>query len=454
MNTAHIARHTLALAAALFAGVATLHAEDAPPAATPAPDAAPKIIIPRDLDSSDSPAAPSRPGSPSASSPQPLTPSPSGSLPGNDQQFWTLHWKRIAMGFAHFGDHIYAAPNFDPRFPSSLHTTADRYIADHTIEQKVTSGGTVRNYQQAPAREEAIAAANCLPDFAAGAYGFIHSAKVVTVVGPEEMIVSEVVLIDPQEIAKAKETLTRAKQIASAQQEEQRRLQQEEERKRNLSGTNNRNTTSSSSSSSSATRDIEREFKLNFEVRQKIAAMQDKNKSVQLRLVGFSTASMTAGATWRVPGSVQGAQVVLVADDKPAAGKSGTSGSAHTTSHYTSSRNAPILAINAELFTKAPTEAQFLQVLGEADLTKPGFCSLARDIMKANKGDDVPVIVLAIETARKKHQAAAAKEEKAALDAAKESSKSGSSSREKSGSKKAGSGNADTAPSEGRPTPK
>jgi hypothetical protein len=355
--------------------------------------------------------------------------SPAAPLSPADRTFWQQNWKRIAMAYAVVGDDFFAFPQFDPKFPSSTHVTVDGWLAEHTTSSRVTNGGIAHNVDSAPPREEALAAATRIPSFAPGAYGYIASAKVVEVVGPQEMIVTEVRLVDPEEVEAAKKKIERMKQVAEAKIQDEQKAERDEQQRQQQNRSNTSSgvaTTVNQSETDARTRRREqlardsqelRQFTkdaaASYEVRQKAVELQSKIAGGKLRLLGFSTGAVSAGATWKV--SETGMQIVL-----PPAG-------ATAAADKTAKGKKPLLALSAESFMKPMPEPQFMKLLQECDMTQAGWVVFARDLMKKNAGDDRLAIVTAMEAARKKKlddaaeavKEAAVAEKQAALDAKK-----------------------------------
>lgn len=358
--------------------------------------------------------APATPATPTTFTP--MTPGPAASgaaLTGANLAFWNTHWKRVAMLYAVLDGHYFVAPRFDLRYPSSNHVQVDQYLAQHTTQQQVVSAGMVRHESSAPPRAEGIAAANCLPDFTAGAYGHVFCAKVVKILGPEEMIVSDVQVLDPKIIDDAKTKLARAKALAQAQEQQQRIAQQRRIQEQGYAGGYTGNY-SSSLSSGSLSRDFDKQFKNDFALRQKLYDLQNRAKGTQLHVVGFSTATLAPGSIWKSPDPL-GPQLVLLPDPVPGQPllapppePKPTTGSHFTFTHFTGGRQN-LLALNGALFGHPMTEPQFDALLKEAGLDRAGFCELARQTMRETRQRDAdyPAIALALEAARAKAKAAA-----------------------------------------------
>jgi hypothetical protein len=124
---------------------------------------------------------------------------------------WDLNWKYFGSRYVKVGDDHLPLPRWEPRFPSSLHKTVAQIQEESArmVEQPAL-GGMVRRVRVTMSREEATALSVTLPNRATGHYGFIHSFRIVEILGDQRMIVDEMWLLDAEDLERQMQTALRA----------------------------------------------------------------------------------------------------------------------------------------------------------------------------------------------------------------------------------------------------
>lgn len=138
-----------------------------------------------------------------ASTPKPADAPASTSTTQGRATFDTI-WKEYARRYAKTGDGYFAVPSYDPDYPSSRGMTLDQAMQKHTVTESVDRGPVTINTRKVAAipRPEAEAVAMALPWVAPGQYGYVRSVYIEKILGPEEMIVRDIELIDATELKK------------------------------------------------------------------------------------------------------------------------------------------------------------------------------------------------------------------------------------------------------------
>ncbi|MBI1370932.1 MAG: hypothetical protein GC162_20050 [Planctomycetes bacterium] len=314
-------------------------------------------------------------------------------------QYWKAYWGKVASVYAAIDDKHYMCATWDPNFPSSMHADAQAWQQKNTTERRVAAGGLIRTVKDTPPREEAVAVTRAIPDLAPNQYGFIHSAKVVEVHGPTEMLITDVELVDATRINSDIQAAQSAGDAIIRRQQEQDRIEQQRRNERQRNGTsstynsnNDYNRRDTSNDLTSA--DIKQQIDEHYGQRLALIKQQTKFKSVTLRLVGFPTIGASPGSRWTGVGGVE-PQIAIVDDGKSNGKKS-------------RGRNVELLAINADLLKKGISEDEFKSLLADSGLTPAQFVDIVRDKLKNTTGKDIddlrPLIVTDIETARVAHE--------------------------------------------------
>ncbi len=178
---------------------------------------------------------------------------------------WDTNWRFFADNFIPFEDDFIGLPTWDAQYPSSTNLTLalarDKLREEYTVRRGMLS---TRMYRYAP-NEEAEAYATTLPSLEVGAYGRVDSVEVVSVLGPQEMLVTNVWLLDEQALDREQEAFeAKAKRKGV-------RLSKDD-------------------------------LRMEFQVREALAEVQDDPAFLgEFRLVGFSTRGLTEGKRYEGP---------------------------------------------------------------------------------------------------------------------------------------------------------
>ena len=97
---------------------------------------------------------------------------------------------------AEFDGDFLVVPGYNRRIPNSRGLTAARATDELTVTWRESRAGVSQNYQREPERGEVEAYTTGLVDVRAGTYGSLASVLVVAILGPEEMLVADLQLID------------------------------------------------------------------------------------------------------------------------------------------------------------------------------------------------------------------------------------------------------------------
>ena len=87
-------------------------------------------------------------------------------------------------------------PEYSRRNDSSRGMTVNEVLDKQSEETTIRTGTLVQKKKRTPPREDAMAYVNALPDVRVGSYGNVASAKVLHVIDGNQMIVTELWLID------------------------------------------------------------------------------------------------------------------------------------------------------------------------------------------------------------------------------------------------------------------
>jgi len=338
------------------------------------------------------------------------------SLDFDDKRFWQIHWHTFAKKFAtDDGERYFLCPKYTYRYPSSLGMTEEQFTREHTeVERRKVSTTLIKNVTTKPTREEVVAAVNSIPDLAPGEYGHFHSAQVVEVINKNEMIVTDVWLVDARQIEK--EIAAAEKKGDRLYAEEQARVRRLREQSRSRTSTSSRdrdrdrrtnsradydraNYGSRSDNNANATArfsksDINDAIEQRYMHREELMKKQSKFRSSKLRLIGFDTRGAVAGKRWDGYRTQlnKGPKIVIPIDETSLA-KGGADGKSRTTSY---SRRRDLVAVNAELWNDATglSEQQFIQLLENRGMSQAQFIDTARALMKEFGAEEAEPLVL------------------------------------------------------------
>jgi hypothetical protein len=349
----------------------------------------------------------------SAAEPKSSTAAGDLGLTAEDAALFRLHWRSVALHFAQIGDAFHCAPAFNPKFPSSTALDADAWQQQNATHERRVAGTLVRDVQLLPPREEAVAATMLLPALAVGQYGHIHSALVSQVVGEQEMVVTELWLLDAREIAEQKkdDELTGERLFRIAVEDANRANQQQQ---RTNSAGSSANTRPRNVQPAITMDQIRKELEQRYRQRNKAIDTQNTWKAHRIRLLGFPTAGLQPGQRWTYQGGL-GPQLVIVAD--PA--QQGLNAAPAKSILATRAVNPTLTAINGELFKQPWKEDRFARLLEERGLDAPAFVSMLRDQFRATPADVVTGVLGQLEKVKADRLAAQLKAAKEAeLEAA------------------------------------
>lgn len=172
---------------------------------------------------------------------------------------WDLTWRYFAQNFVPFEDDYVGLPRWDSRYSSStgltLAAAREKLRESYEVRDGLIS---VKKFRYAP-DEEVEALASALPALELGHYGLLESVLVEEVLGKEEMLVTELRMVDEEGL-----------------QDEQEKLKDKARRERIR---------------------IDRDqWRMQFQVREELAERQDDAEfGKTMRLVGFSTRGLRAG---------------------------------------------------------------------------------------------------------------------------------------------------------------
>jgi hypothetical protein len=247
-------------------------------------------------------------------------------MDGRTHDLWQRHWRRFAVKMIAFEDDYVAMPLWEPRFPSSRHMSVEMYRKSKTVVLRERfSGAMVRPVEIVPPVEDGRVGAMSIPQMAPGHYGHVHSFAVVEVLGPEEMLIQDVWIVDPNVLS----------QDRTAYEQDMRRR-------------------GDARQASEAT-------KLAFEARDAaLSAQRDRSFRSPMRLVGFSTQGLSPGDRWPNRGEALAVSIAVVGQEVP-----GGRG-------FGSSRPRLIVA-PASWFHRNLTEPQFIDMLKKREMTPSAF---------------------------------------------------------------------------------
>ena len=113
---------------------------------------------------------------------------------------WVSNYRMVSRFCAVFEEDFVVVPNYDRRVPSSRGITRSQATEELTVRWRESSGILSQGRSRRPAEEEVRAYANAMPDTEVGSYGDLHSVEIVEILGPDEMLVKELWLIDVEAV--------------------------------------------------------------------------------------------------------------------------------------------------------------------------------------------------------------------------------------------------------------
>lgn len=270
---------------------------------------------------------------------------PTSELDAAARLAWDREWSLYASRYTQRDGEFYACAKYHPGFPSSLQVTPQMLMERNTRTRKLTFGGNMsRQVRTTPNLTDARLAAAALPAVTFGEFGHIHSAEIVQVTGPQEMIVRRLWLIDEDG------------------------LREEIAQMRSRAG------------------DRENEVDNLYQFRQELADHQrqeDSFRSGGVLLIGFDTARLKPGQRYRGPDS-QGLDIAIT----------GKKTIQYTRAGSGRSRELEVtVALPTSAFTGRISRDEFLQMLQTRDLTLAQFIQWSME-EKKNDPDNALVQVI------------------------------------------------------------
>lgn len=343
------------------------------------------------------------------------TPATQPAKPERRSDLFRKYAQIVGRHYAPYEDDFICVPNYDPRYPSSRGITLAEAQGKltRTVERK--NGIVVQSTAIKPDRAEAEALAMPLPRLAVGEYGWVRGGTVDRVLGPADMILKNIELIDRDALARAKE---RAKDRADNHDDDgddrdRTSSYDEAERYRDeilggdSSGPRTTRRTSGGNSGSSA-EDIERRFRH----RDALATLQGQSEfRLRVRLRGYATARVVEGGEWIGGDKQQGVQLAIirtVPDPKIVAG----------TGRRAAAPKRIFEAIPLSALKLGLTEEQFAGLLRARGYEEKAFLEMAQAEVRKSVKDGPGKIVEALEARRKDAEAAPTPEDAAATQPA------------------------------------
>ncbi|MEM9414488.1 MAG: hypothetical protein AAGA29_03290 [Planctomycetota bacterium] len=195
---------------------------------------------------------------------------------------WAGNYRQFARYCAEFDGDFVVVPDYERRLPSSRGLTRAQAVEELTVTWRETTGTFSQDRKREPQPEEARAYAYALPDTEVGTYGYLHSVEIVEILGPDEMLVKDLWLIDVEEVSQE--------------------YDRDVERAR-----------------ANGARNIRQQLMQLYEQRLALKERQEEEDAFEQthRLVGYETIGLSVGERWAGPGRDPGFQVALVRWETP-----------------------------------------------------------------------------------------------------------------------------------------
>lgn len=318
----------------------------------------------------------------------PAATNPTGETPGSDatgsataidyaaraeearvQRLWQTYWRQVAARFASLEGRFICAPGYDPRFASSAKLTPAQVSAANTrpaVDVGIRQRGTL-----SPPPVDCNAGAMLLPRFGIGEYGYIDSANVEAVLGPDDMIVSDIWLLNPDVIDR-----------------------QREEEGKPLRGDYF----------------LARKYlDWAFTERSKALDRQREYSGLRLRIKGYPTNGVVTGIRWQGPEPGKGIQVAIVgttafgdaSEDVSSVvyhRRLGPDGQTMIVREVVSrpAQRRIFVAVPVKQLGKGLDEESFKRLLDQRGMTVKGFVDRMLEELKNNRGEAIDRMVQAI----------------------------------------------------------
>ncbi|MFN3168261.1 MAG: hypothetical protein ACE37H_14475 [Phycisphaeraceae bacterium] len=129
-------------------------------------------------------------------------------LDRDQRRVYQAYTRLFCEQFFRFGDKRFVIlPNHDRKRENSSGRTYDQAFEQMTITRTIRRNGAIREVKEYPEPAEVIADAKVIPAIDVGHFGYIHSATIKDILGPDEMIIESIVLITKQDVGKKNNTL-------------------------------------------------------------------------------------------------------------------------------------------------------------------------------------------------------------------------------------------------------
>lgn len=297
---------------------------------------------------------------------EPKAVDPAASLDANARLIWNTEWSIYASRYTKIDDEYYACAMYEPGFPSSSHVTAHTMVQRNSQTRTIRlSNNLTRDIKISPSLSDAQAAVPALPSLDFGAYGHVHSVEVVKILGPSEMIVRQIWLIDADKLDD--------------------QIQKLKDKARDRSS-DNRST-------------VEAEIENNFMFRQQLVDHQSKQRDFRSQgvlLLGYDTKRVKEDERWNGP---EGEGIdIAIAGPK-------------TIAYSRSSSSRPrdlelVVALPVKNFKGRLTRDDFLKMLATRNLTLQQFIDMSTEEKKSDSDLAVYNTIKRVEENRPKAAAA------------------------------------------------
>lgn len=203
--------------------------------------------------------------------------------PAQIRDLWRLHWPRYAARYVSLDDDFAPCAKYDRDFPSSRRLTDARIKAETRQTRTVPFAGNMTRRQTVDIpSEDASTFSSAIPALAVGEYGFFRVCTIERILGPLEMIVKDVQVIDPEDLEKQKDK------------------ERQEIHRRNTARAD--------------LRAMQVQVDFRFQKRDELLALQKQEAfKPKVKLVGFSTAGLEPDMKWRGENDKQRKEGVAIA---------------------------------------------------------------------------------------------------------------------------------------------
>jgi hypothetical protein len=311
-------------------------------------------------------------------------------------------WSTYARAYIPWDGDYVALPSYNPLYPSSTGVTADQAAEKMGKKASVNTGLVSRVTIVPLSLPEAQAAAMTLPSMEIGQYGYIHSFRVDKILGPDEMVVSSVWLLDPEATTKEKEAiLNEAERKAKIIGDSNEAMRRNASNNNSNSSNNNNFGPNAASLMNTARSEVTEQY-----VQREKAISRQKSSSFNgpFKVKGYPTTSVVEGQRWTGPSSQvgksgQGMQIAVIRITDVKSDKQNTSVSRFGMKDPKS--RMPEL-VPAYMFRTGLTQEQFVTMLAKYGITPDQFVDLAVTEIKRDNDTAKDRIFLALQEAQRK----------------------------------------------------